>query len=337
MDEKGFRKFIRVSKRVPRGLTEKTVRSHVRMVNEFEQFIRKKSPKRQFNDARSREIMAFAKHLAKDERNSFDNLIGLLRYARFSGNDEAVLALITMLDSGNVLGTLCDSVKKKYGKRRAHELLGDFGPPGIGTPPKLMPRATSEFMSRMEAGVGEAETREFLLANCPHTGPTAYYADEKKMLRASKDIDDYLRKRRRKFVKELEGHMKEGTLFFTQKINKESLDFVRKNPEVAGGVRRGNRIYGTKVPYMMIEYLREKDPRMKRYYYCHCPLARESILTKRKMSRNMCYCSAGYEKMPFDIAFGKPLKAEVLSSVIWGDPVCRFAMEIPEEALRRKG
>jgi hypothetical protein len=33
------------------------------------------------------------------------------------------------------------------------------------------------------------------------------------------------------------------------------------------------------------------------------------------------------------VAFGQPLKAEVLQSVLWGDPVCRFSIDIPKEYL----
>lgn len=329
MNEKGFRKFIKEAKRVPKGLSERAIRSHVRMVKEFEEFLKSKSPRKQFNDARARDIKAFTKHLAKIDRNTFDNLMGLLRYARFSGNRDAELALIIMLDGGNILGIMCDTVRSKYGKRKGDELLRGFKLPAIGTSFKLMPKVTSEFMSRLESGIGEEGTRELLLTG-PHAGPPEYYAEERKMMLASKNIDEYLRKRRRKFIEELTGHMKNGTLFFTQEINQEVIDFVKRNPEIAGGVRKGNLIYCTKVPYMAIEYLREKDRRMKRYYYCHCPLARESILSGKAMSRNFCYCSAGYEKRPFDVAFGEPLKAKVKQSALWGDSVCQFVMEIPK-------
>ena len=123
---------------------------------------------------------------------------------------------------------------------------------------------------------------------------------------------------------------------FLHLIDQDALDFVKGNPEVAGGVRRGKKIYQTKIPYMIIEYLKEKDPKLKRYYGCHCLLARESILSGEEMSRNLCYCSAGYEKMPYEVAFGKPVKTEVLKSILWGDTVCRFAMEIPEGYLPKR-
>jgi len=335
MDEKGFRKFIKEAKRVPKGLSEETIRSHVRMVKEFEAFIRKKGPKKKFGDAKASDVKEFIKHLTKDGRNTFDNLIGLLRYARFAGNKDAELSLLIILDGGNILGILCDTVKKEYGEGRYEELLGDFKKPGIGTPFKRMPKATIEFMGRLESGIGEKGTRALLLTG-PHAAPKEYYAEEKKMLDGSKDVDEYLKKRREKFIGELKGYMDSGTLFFTQKIDKAALNFVKKNPEIAGGVRKGNLIYCTKVPYMMIEYLKEKDPTMKRYYYCHCPLARESILSGDTISRNFCYCSAGYEKRPFDVAFGKPVKARVQQSVLWGDPVCRFVLEIPEGHRKKK-
>jgi len=337
MDEQGFRKFIKEGKRVPKGLNERTVKSHVRMVEEFETFLRKNNPRRRFSDASMRDIKAFIKHLAKEDRNKFENLIGLLRYARYSGNEDAALALLVILDSGEILPTLGRSFKKKYGKRVHDKVLGGYEPPPIGTPAKLMPRATEEFMGRVESGIGEDATRDFLMFNCPHVSPPVHYAEERKMLRASKNIDEYLRKRRRKSVEELEGHMKNKTLFFTQEINQEVLDFVRSEPEIEGGVRKGNMIYFTKIPYMTIDYLREEDPKMKRYHYCHCPLAREAILTGETVSRNLCYCSAGYVKRPFEVAFGKNLRAEIKKSVLWGDSECRFAIEIPKEYLRGKG
>lgn len=335
MNEEGFRKYLREGGQVAKGLSEKTIRLNIRMVREFEKFLRRKNPKRQFADAGERDVRGFIRYLAKDDRATLDNLIGLLRYARYSGNKDAALALLIILDGSSIFDLLSDAVKDKHGKRRRDELLGDFKQPPIGTSFKLLPRKTRDFMDRLESGLGEEATREILLTG-PHAGPAKYYADEKELFRASKDIDEYLRRRREKFIDELREHMENDTLFFTQPINQDALDLVKRNPEIGGGVRRGKKIYHTKVPYMMIEYLKEKDPTMRRYYYCHCPLARESILSGEKMPRDFCYCSAGYLKKPFEVAFGRPLRAEVKKSVLRGDAICRFAIEIPEEYLRGK-
>lgn len=78
-------------------------------------------------------------------------------------------------------------------------------------------------------------------------------------------------------------------------------------------------------------WLDEKDPTRKRYYACHCPLARTSIISgKPGVLSLFCYCSAGFEKLPFDVIFGEPVKVEVLKSALGGSNRCRFAITVPE-------
>jgi len=128
--------------------------------------------------------------------------------------------------------------------------------------------------------------------------------------------------------------MKERTLYFTQEIDKQVLDYVRNTPTCQNGVREGNIIYVTKIPYMAKQYLNEKNERMKRYYYCHCPWVREAIKLGIDISPNFCYCSAGFEKRLWDIIFGRSVKADVIETVLKGDLICRFAIHIPEEYLK---
>ena len=84
----------------------------------------------------------------------------------------------------------------------------------------------------------------------------------------------------------------------------------------------------TKIPYDIVSYLKETDKTKKRYYACHCPFVRESILTTDKVSKNWCYCSGGFAKFPFEQVLGRELKVTLMKSVLAGDDVCRFAIEI---------
>jgi hypothetical protein len=59
-------------------------------------------------------------------------------------------------------------------------------------------------------------------------------------------------------------------MFYANEIDEEVVEYVRKNPEIMGGVRVGDVIYETKIPYMAKKFLHEKDEKMKRYYACHC-------------------------------------------------------------------
>lgn len=336
MDEKGFREYLKDTGKVRVAADDETIDSYVRLAREFEAFLGSQCSGERSRDAGEAAVRAFVERLAEDDRNTFDNMVGLIRYARFVGNPDAEVSILLMLDGVDVLKTLCGTFRAEYGDERFEEVLGGFEPPAIGTHPGRMPDLTAEFLGRLEEGVGEEATRELLLTG-PHAAPPEYHVKEREMFLASKDVDEYLRKRHEAFVNELQGHMDRGTLFFTQGIDQGVMDFVKGDPEISSGVRIGDRIFVTKIPFMAIEYLREKNERMRRYYGCHCLLARESVLSGREMSRNLCYCSAGFDKRPFEVAFDRPLKAEVERSILWGDTTCRFSIEVPEEFLPEKG
>lgn len=332
MDEDGFREYLKDTRQVRKTPDEATTEAYVKLVREFEGLLNERGAGKDAGGADDGDIRAFVDHLSKDGRNTLEVLIGLYRYLRFVGNAEAEVSLLLMLDGAEILKIMCRTVREMHGEERAEELLGGFDPPQVGTPPEQMPEATTEFLRRLEEGIGDEATRTVLLTG-PHAAPPEYHVKEREMFLASKDVDEYLKKRHGEFVKELRGHMDNDTYFFTQKIDQSVMDLVEGDQEVSSGLRVGDKIYVTKIPFMTMEYLREEDEKMKRYYGCHCLLARESILTGRPMSRNLCYCSAGYDKRPFEVAFDRRLKAEVDKSILWGDTVCRFAIEVPEDLL----
>ncbi|MDQ1278798.1 MAG: hypothetical protein QG670_58 [Thermoproteota archaeon] len=127
--------------------------------------------------------------------------------------------------------------------------------------------------------------------------------------------------------------MRDGTLYFTKEIDEEVLGYVKKTPTCQNGVREGDIIYVTKIPYMMKQYLKEKDEKLKRYFYCHCPRVREAIKSGINISSNFCYCSVAFEKRPWDVIFNQSVKADVIETVLKGDLICKFAIHIPEKYL----
>jgi hypothetical protein len=49
-----------------------------------------------------------------------------------------------------------------------------------------------------------------------------------------------------------------------------------------------------------------------------------------------CHCSAGYEKLPLEVALGVLLEVKVLENVLNGGDRCRFAIKIPGQLLEVK-
>jgi len=331
LDEKGFREFC-----TARKLDEKTIQAHVGVVRDFETFLNSKCDGRDLTGATADDLLSYAAQLMKEGTNTWENLLGLLRYVHFSGNRRVEIAMLELLDGSDVMRKLSETTSQTLGEVKRTEVFGGISLPPLGTSPRDKAKVTKEVMERLEVVLGETQTRAILLTG-PHAGPKEEYLPERKMFLASKGIDDFLKKRHRAYVEQLEKLMREKTLYFTQEIDEEVLDYVRNTPTCQNGVRNGDTIIVTKIPYMAKKYFHEKDEKMKRYYYCHCPWVREAIRSDLEVSPNFCYCSAAYEKRPWDVIFDQPVKADVVESVLKGDPLCKFAIQIPKAFSEPKG
>jgi hypothetical protein len=190
---------------------------------------------------------------------------------------------------------------------------------------------TRKIVRELGARLPEHKCQEVLTCNA-HEMPAEAFSKDKEMYQSLGSIDEYLRWRHHRLVAQLVQAAASGDLWYEQRITPAVVEYVRDNPEIQSGVRDGRTIYVTKIPFAPQEYLDAKEPVMKRYYACHCPLARESILTSGdEVPPVFCYCSGGFEKIPFDVIFGKPVQVKVLESALAGDQRCRFAVTIPEE------
>ena len=101
----------------------------------------------------------------------------------------------------------------------------------------------------------------------------------------------------------------------------------------AAGRLQGDTIIATKIPKSdnLLQYLREKDPVKKRQHYCHCPRIRAVLETRATISPTYCYCGAGFYKGIWEEILQKPVRLELLKSVLAGDDVCAFAIHLPPE------
>jgi hypothetical protein len=325
LNQEGFKRFC-----LERKLSQKTVKAHLKIVKEFETFLENKCKGRSITKATSSNLLSFVGHLARENRNTWDNLIPLARYALFINNKKMLISTLELLDGSDVLEKLSNTIKQTAGEAKHKALFKGIELPPLGTTPKDKQNITKKFVDNLETELGISKCREVLLSG-PHAEPKEQFMPEQKKFLESTSIDDYLRKKHQEYIGELENHMKEKTLYYTQEITKEVLDYVKETPTCQVGVRDGEIIYVTKIPYMAKKYLREKDPKKKRYYACHCGWVREAIKSDTKVSPNFCYCSAAFEKRLWDVIFGQDVKADVLKTVLGGDQICKFAIHIPEE------
>lgn len=271
---------------------------------------------------------AFSNLLIAEGQNSQENFITLARYGLFTHNNTIFVAFLEVLDGGEAQENLYKRVAEQYGEIFRDEIFAGIGVAPYGLPTPKKPRYMHRVIERLETILGPEACRE-LISDSLRDLPD--YTEERAIYQSCANVDEYLIQKKQKFMAQMETCQREGRLFFAQEVTDEVLDFIRSEPEMGGGVRVGNIVYETKIPFLTRQYLAESDPALKRYYYCHCPWAREAVKSGEKVAPIFCNCSAGFHKKPWEGALGQKIQVEVLASVLKGDDRCRFAIHLPEE------
>ena len=319
-DKQGFRTMLKT-----RNMSDEQIDAAIALIECFEDFA-SQTEEMSITDI----AWAFSEQLIQQGQNTMDNYLALARFGLFTKNNELFVAILELLDGYESQENLYHKVTEMFGEKVRDEIFADIGIAPLGLPTRDKPGTMMPVIERLEAKIGNVECRA-LLGDSLRDLPTEYPDAVQRYQEAKGDLDTYLRLKKQAFVEQLEACQREGRLFFAQEITDEVLDFVNANPEIGGGRREDTVIYETKIPFMTPQYLAETDPVMKRYYYCHCPWAREAIKNGDvSLTATFCNCSAGFHKKSWEAVFGQSLKAEVLESVLKGDDVCRFAIYLPD-------
>jgi hypothetical protein len=318
MDQEGFRAFLATYQ-----LSAEKLDSALSLAERFEQYAL------QAGGFSAETVWAFSQSLIDQQQNNFDNYLALARYGRFIQDNNVFAAVLELLDGAEAQENLYRQVAETHGETLRDEVFAGIGVAPLGLPTPAKPGYMQPVIRRLGETLGEERCRE-LLADSLRDLPDEYFADVRELFLSSQDIDEFLASRKEKFLAELETCRRDGRLFFAQEVTEEVLDYVRSQPEIGGGVREGQVVFETKIPFLTAAYLAENDPIMQHYYYCHCPWAREAIRLGEPVSANFCNCSAGFHKKPWEVALGVKVRAEVLESVLQGDDRCRFAIHLPE-------
>jgi len=327
MQEKMFRDYCR-----RRKMSDDAIEKAVGHVREFEEHLGDEG--KTLDKAQVEDVKKYMARLISDNRNTEDRLLALARYSYAAKMNDVFIYFASILGGRTVLPSISERLAAIAGEEARSRVFDGVEPPPLGSPPEDYPPVTQRLMEGLEAQLSP-ETCRMVLAGNHHRVPVEGFEGRKRLFEESETVDEFLVKEHERAVAELEEFMAEGRLWYEQEITPETVEYVRGNQEVLSGIRRGDKIYTTKFPYAPGRYLAETDPLMKRYYMCHCPLARASILSgEPEISPTWCYCSGGYEKLKFDVIFGEPVEVEVLESALAGDPRCRFAVEIPEGKLK---
>ncbi|MFW9824027.1 MAG: hypothetical protein ACFFE4_13870, partial [Candidatus Thorarchaeota archaeon] len=264
-----------------------------------------------------------------------DFLRTILNYANFSKRYELITGAIDIYESYNAMDTLFNRIAEIHGENIRDEIFADLIIPPLGIHPEKKPDFTKIIMKRVEAKLGKQRIVE-LLSSCLHGRPPDDIEGDKKLL-AELGIDEFLLKKHREVIKRLENHRDNGTLEFAQKIDDDVINFIKENQMYGSGLRKGQIIYVSKLPYQTKKFLTTKDEQLKKFYLCYCPWIRGSFKegTHENIPQEFCYCSAGWYKLYWDKIFGEFVNVQPIRTALSGDLECSFAIHIPDKTFSK--
>jgi hypothetical protein len=320
-------------KHIEDGSPSDWVEKAISNLKEFQTFLNK--IKKSFQDLNQEDFYEFSHHLIENKKNNSIAYESIIKFGHFTNNKNLVIWGREVFDGSEVMENLSKRLSDEYSKEFRDEIFQELDVPPLGIDPKLKPDYTKKLINRLVEKIGEKESEKFLAKGLRNS----YYEwrkPDRELFLKSKNIDEFLKEKRKRQIEALEKYRDEGTLYFTQLINDEVVEYVKNDPRIEVGVRDGNIIRAIKIPHETIKFLDEKDEKMKAYYYCHCPWAKETIKdgTSDEIPPVFCNCSGGYYKSYWEIVLDQPVEVKTVETVLKGDPYCLFEIQLPEEFVK---
>ena len=327
MEENEYRRYLR-----KREMKVEAVEDAVVAVKEFEEWLGSRN--KTFESASLGDLKMYIAELISGGLNTPERFLALSRYFWLTKRNDFYSHFAAILGGRGVYNSIGDRLKEVAGEEKRSEVFNGFEKPPLGTTPDAYPPCTKDLLDKLNVSLTQEDVKKVLAGN-HHRIPLEAFAEKVKRWEASKTMEEFLTGEHKRLIAELEDAWKSGRLWYEQVITPEVVEYVKGDQTIQNGILVGDVVLKSKIPFNPDKWLKEKDPKMRRYYACHCQLARDAILndTAKPLS-TFCYCSAGYEKLPLEVILGVPLEVEVLESVLAGGEKCRFAVKIPKNKLK---
>lgn len=178
-------------------------------------------------------------------------------------------------------------------------------------------------MNKLDDLVTEEQKYE-IMTGCSCQYPRSKLQKFKDLYSETQDLELVHSQMQEEFETFLKENMKLEARYFNE---------IKKRYMGMAGKLEGNTIIATKIPKSAFikDWFEETDPNKKRAIFCHCPRVRDALIDpNNELPEHYCLCGAGFYKGIWEFILQKPVRVEVLETVMKGDDVCKVGIHLPE-------
>ncbi|MFX0206441.1 MAG: hypothetical protein ACFFDT_10690 [Candidatus Hodarchaeota archaeon] len=205
----------------------------------------------------------------------------------------------------NWTNLLVTNIERVLGEKISQGVLQDLDVPKLESSNNERFRWVKTVLERLE-GIADSDQIYDIISRCAHIFPKEHIQRLRDIYEKTRnDTNDPLAA-----IDEVLRIMRENKLWFPEPY------------------RKGNVIYSEKNPANPKAYEEATNDAERRKAYCFCPVIK-NYLEEGIIPNSFCNCSAGWERQQWEGIFNKPVKVDVVKSLVKGDATCKFAIHIP--------
>ncbi len=325
MQEEKLRKFMK-----SKNKQDNTIERYVTFVKKIDDYLKIEKKSLGIDKSYLKDLQAFLKQWEDDKKKKKLFLLAMKSYGKATENHNLIANANRLLGRGTWLSRFEETLDEYVGEELQEKIIAAGGP--IKQTSSTVKKAawTKCMMDCLEANVDEKTCKKILTNNLHFKSPkSTSFKKLKRMYEKAGNIDVVLQHMHAKWKKII------GDRYG---YNSPEYKYVEAEPSIEAGVREGNIVYVSKIPYQIKQFVEAKDDKTKRYHYCHCGWIRDSLKKpeEKQVSHTFCNCSGGWHKVPFEGIFEQTLEVDLVKSVLKGDDICTFAIHLPKEVINEK-
>jgi hypothetical protein len=305
---------------------------HMKILEDFQTFLADRSIKSE-RDITSKDINDYVSERREQAKDINHTIEVLNEYFYAVNNDVLSNETWNLCDAIWIFKKMSELTKNELGEDIWQKVFGGIPMPEIGWTLDEITDFTRQMHKRISKAASQ-EQIENMVQKHAH-GVDGYEQSVDGALREileSKGIDGLIKHLNDSIIKEAEECRDKGVLWWATIVDDDVINYFKENPM---NYRTGNKIINKQGPSLTQKFLHETDEKLKRYYGCHCPIKKKSILQDEgSLSHSLCYCCFGHNKQQFEGAFGRELTGRVIRTRMdEGCLECVFEIDIPDEFI----